>query len=107
MSIKDKLEDMSHLFGWPNRLTNVRKTSKQAFKDITKNLILPTQEHLIVESLTHKRNYSLQEITKITGLSINAVSGRVNGLKKKGFLVEDEIRRCSVTGKKIKPVKLP
>lgn len=52
-------------------------------------------------------NFSLREISKITGLDINVVSGRVHELKDLGRLVEDAKRPCRVTGKTITPVKVP
>ena len=39
-----------------------------------------------------------------TGFAINAVSGRVNDLKKANQVVEAEKRKCSVTCKTITPV---
>lgn len=50
---------------------------------------------------------SLREIAAMTRLQINAVSGRVNELKKLGLLVEGPTRRCTVTGSTITPVKFP
>jgi hypothetical protein len=53
-------------------------------------------------------NWSLQEIVILTGLPINAVSGRVNELKNEAsrYLVEAPKRRCSVTGRLVTPVAL-
>jgi DNA-binding IclR family transcriptional regulator len=47
---------------------------------------------------------TLKEISRLTGLEINAVSGRVNGLKKSGKLKEAQKRRCRVTGRFVTPV---
>ena len=55
------------------------------------------------------RDFSLQEICRLTGLPVNIVSGRVNELKNMHpfpYLIESVQRRCSVTGKTITPVKL-
>ena len=47
---------------------------------------------------------SLREIEQITGIDINAVSGRVNDLKKGGHLKTIEKRKCTVTNRLISPV---
>ena len=54
-----------------------------------------------------EHNFSLKEISAITGFEINVVSGRVHELKDLGLLVEDLKRPCRVTGKTITPVKVP
>lgn len=72
---------------------------------------LSTQQQLIMDRIGASNrqhgphNFSLREITRITGLEINAVSGRVNELKQIGLLVEDTPRPCRVSGKKITPVR--
>jgi len=45
-------------------------------------------------------------LSELTGIAINAVSGRCNGLKKKGVLQCTEKRKCSITNKTIKPLIL-
>lgn len=47
---------------------------------------------------------SLNEIAFGTGYKINAVSGRVNEMKKAGELVETDKRPCTITGRTIRPV---
>ena len=87
--------------------TNVRNTSLTAYNELKQGK-LSTQQQTILNHLQHGKNYSLQEIVKITGYAINAVSGRVNNLKKLNLLVESiEKRPCSITGKTIQPVELP
>ena len=48
---------------------------------------------------------SLQEICDKTNFQINAVSGRVNDLKKSNQVVEASTRKCSITHKTITPVR--
>lgn len=52
-----------------------------------------------------KRTWSLRELSRATGLEINAVSGRVNELKRIGYLEECPARSCSVSGRTITPVR--
>ena len=47
---------------------------------------------------------SLQEICNKTGFAINAVSGRVNDLKKDGKLQTVEKRKCTITNRLVAPV---
>jgi len=97
--------DLGDLFDWvTTKITNVRQTSKEVYADLKEEGTLGKQEETILSVMKAEWNYSLQEISQLTGIAINAVSGRVNGLKKKGWLVECEKRPCSVTGKNITPV---
>lgn len=52
-----------------------------------------------------RHDFSLREIAAITGMEINAVSGRVNELKRIGLLVEAVPRKCRVSGRTITPVE--
>ena len=58
-----------------------------------------------MEILKEKQmSMSLREISAITGFEINAVSGRVNTLKKEGRVLEGTRRKCFVTNRLITPV---
>ena len=88
-------------------LTNVRNTSIHAYYDHLSSGKLGDQGRQIMLALhQHNRDWSLQEISQLTGIAINAVSGRVNGLKAKGYLIECPKRKCSVTGRTVTPVKI-
>jgi uncharacterized membrane-anchored protein len=101
------MNDLGDLFDWVAKVTNVRSTSKEAYADLKEEGTLGKQEKEILDSMQRGWNYSLREIEKITGIQINAVSGRVNGLKKKGFLIECDKRPCALTGRVITPVMIP
>lgn len=88
-------------------LTNVRDSSRAAYHELRDSGRLGRQQQTIIDQVKPGRDYSLRELSAITGLEINAVSGRVNDLKKLNLLVEGEKRPCTVTGKTITPVKLP
>lgn len=87
--------------------TQVRTTSREAYHSIQDSGQVGAQACFILSRLNSTRDYSLQEISKITGLPINAVSGRCNDLKKAGLLVESDKRPCSITGRTVHPVALP
>ena len=69
-------------------------TSKIAYKQINEEGVSSKQKDVIMEAIKNycnmehydKKGISLQEIKKITGIEINAVSGRVNDLKNEGLL---------------------
>jgi len=90
----------------------ITETSKLAYKQINEEGVSGKQKNVIMEAIKNhcnKEQYdgkgvSLQEIKKITGIEINAVSGRVNDLKKEGFLETIEKRKCSETERLISPV---
>ena len=87
-------------------------TSKIAYKEINEVGTAKTQREKILYVVKSHCNrvenlfngISLREISSLTGFDINAVSGRVNGLKKDGFLKTVEKRKCSVTKKLVSPV---
>lgn len=84
-----------------------RETSLAAYDDLRDSGKVGKQAQTILNHLQPGGNYSLQEICRLTGLPINAVSGRVNDLKKIGLLAETDKRFCSITGRLVQPVKLP
>ena len=84
----------------------VRTTSIIAYNDLKLSGKQPTQKQIILNTLRdNKEPMSLQEICDRTNFQINAVSGRVNDLKKSNQVVEASTRKCTITRKTIKPVK--
>lgn len=82
----------------------MRETSLHAYSEMHCRGNVQTQAYKILRALKKGKTYSLTEIEKLTGFRINAVSGRVNDLKTRGFLKEGDRRKCRVTGFKITPV---
>jgi len=87
--------------------TNVSSTSIECYHAIRDEDRLSKQQSAVMEAIRKGQDYSLQEISKLTGLAINAVSGRVNELKESGALEQAETRKCSITGRTVHPVRLP
>jgi uncharacterized protein YggE len=87
--------------------TNIQDTSLEAYDGLKSSGTQSKQSEVILSHLQQGRDYSLREIQKITGYEINAVSGRVHDLKQLNLLVEADKRKCTITGKTIKPVRLP
>lgn len=87
--------------------TQVQDTSIGAYRSMQSTGDFSRQELIVLASIKPGRDYSLQEISKLTKLPINAVSGRVNSLKRKGAIELGPKRPCSVTGSLIAPVRMP
>jgi len=88
---------------------SVTTTSKLAYKEIKEEGKATIQEVIIFDAVERygqlkDDGMSLREIEELTGIDINAVSGRVNDLKKGGHLRTIEKRKCTVTNRLISPV---
>ena len=84
----------------------MRNTSIIAYKDLKATKKYLTQKEIILNALReNKTPMSLQEICDRTNFQINAVSGRVNDLKKANQVVEAPTRKCTITRKTITPVR--
>ena len=67
----------------------MKTTSIIAYNDLKSSGKQPTQKQIILDALRkNKKPMSLQEICDKTNFQINAVSGRVNDLKKSNQVVE-------------------
>lgn len=82
----------------------IRETSRRAFREIQEDGTSSNQKELILNAV-QMGGSSLKEISQVTGIEINAVSGRVNDLKKEGRLEHAPKRRCSITNRLITPVQ--
>ena len=82
-----------------------RETSRGAYRELKDSGQLGKQERIICNALNGNPPMTLQEICKATDIQINAVAGRVNGLKKKRVLVETERRVCKISGRMVTPVR--
>ena len=84
---------------------NISTTSIEAYNDINSDGTSATQKNMILDTLDEMgKPLSAREVSQITGIEINAVSGRINDLKKDGLLVEAEKRKCSITHRLVTPV---
>lgn len=92
--------------------TAVAETSIRAYREIEADGTLGAQAKTIMLAIhcawSPGSDFTLQEICVLTGLPINAVSGRVNGLKNDHpkYLIETTKRACAVTGRTVTPVTL-
>lgn len=84
----------------------IAETSIQSYHEHKASGKVTTSQAAILKVMAHGRDYSLSELSAMTGIEKSSVSGRVNELKADGKLVESRKRACHVTGKTIKAVKL-
>jgi|TARA_R100001530_G_C4300755_1_gene150406 hypothetical protein len=86
---------------------SVTTTSKIAYKDINESGVSKNQKDTIYDIVNRDNTgtgMSLKEISAFTGIEINAVSGRVNDLKKENRLETTTKRKCNITNRLISPV---
>ena len=91
---------------------SIRKTSKAAYEHNRESGITGSQKkalHSLVDKMTNGRRgrgVTLKELSRESGLEINAVSGRINDLKKEGMIAECDKRKCSITNRTVIPVTI-
>ena len=86
---------------------SVTTTSRIAYKDINESGVSKNQKDIIYDIVNGDntgKGMSLKEISAFTGIEINAVSGRVNDLKKDNRLETATKRKCRITNRLIAPV---
>lgn len=88
--------------------TNVAETSLRAHDHLVDTGAMSGQKGLVMAVIKPGKDYSINEISELTRLPINAASGRVSDLVRKDKLLEyGPQRACRVTGSTITPVRLP
>ena len=84
-----------------------RVTSRKAYKELNEEGKARSQKDTILFVISmipdsdKDFGMSLKEIVRQTGYEINAVSGRVNDLKKDGSIEECTKRKCRITGRPV------
>ena len=87
--------------------TSVASTSIDTYRAIHSEGRLNNQQTQIMGAVQAGRDYTLQDLSAALGMPINAVSGRCNELRTAKRLEHGKTRSCSITGRKVHPVKLP
>ena len=87
----------------------VTQTSKLAYRELNEEGVGDTQKEKILDVVSsyfynYDKGLSNREISNLTGFEINAVSGRVNDLKKEGLIVEAEKKKDKQTNKLVQTV---
>lgn len=82
-------------------------TSRKAYHEIESEGRISRQMQTILAVMRPGSDYSLQELSRLSGVQINAVSGRINAMKSIGAVVVTAPRKCTITGRTVMPVSLP
>ena len=87
--------------------TRVQLTSIDAYHSVRDDGHEGRQSDQIMHAINTGFDYSLREISELTGIAVHTVSARVNRLKKNGLLEHADKRRCRISGVTINPVRMP
>ncbi len=80
----------------------VRETSAKTYYDLEKEGRLAKQSGRVYDwVLKQNRMVTRSEISAHTGISINAVAGRVNELVSRGFLLETGKIKCPISNRTV------
>ena len=84
-----------------------RHTSRIAYKNIIECGKASNQKRQIIKTLlSDKEPMSRREIANDTYIELGSVSGRVNELMKLGIIEETKMRKCSISRKLVKPIRI-
>lgn len=85
----------------------IANTSKLAYEELVSSGKSATQRALILRQLliNWKTGLTRRDISRVTGLELGAVAGRVNALVKDGIVSEDNETLDPVTHKTVKLIK--
>jgi len=84
----------------------VAKTSKMAYEELVASGKASTQRAVILKTLLdHPNGYTRRELSRVTGLEINAVCGRVNEILKYGWADDSMEVACPTTRKLVTVVR--
>lgn len=86
---------------------SVQSTSRLAYNELRDSGVLGDQQQQVYGVFRPGQDLSLQEVSRASGVTINAVCGRVNELKKMGLLEKATKRPCLITGRLIQPIQMP
>ena len=82
----------------------VSQTSLEAYDQIIESGTEYTQQEIIQKLIKKVGGLTRRQISKITGLEMGAVAGRVNSLVNQGLLIEEDTTVCEYTHRRVKLV---
>lgn len=80
-------------------------TSIESYRDARSSGMVTRSQSVILEAMKHGKDYSLSELSAMTGIEKSSVSGRINELLASGQVVISRLRACKITGKKVRATK--
>lgn len=80
----------------------VKQTSWSAYQDVLRGGVAKTQAEQVLQVLNFQQGpVSRASLSKLTGISINAICGRVNELLAAEVIYVAEVSKCEVTGRSV------
>ena len=76
-------------------------TSLLAYSNLKESGTLGIQEGIVYNCIFTNQNITDKEIEKKTGININAVTGRRNGLVKLNLIEDNGKRKCTITNSQV------
>lgn len=64
-----------------------------------------SSQQAILNAMMPGRDYSLSELSAMTGIEKSSVSGRINEMLESGAVVVSRMRACKITGKRVRATK--
>lgn len=86
-------------------LTNVTETSRHAYAEHRASGLVTASQQKVLDAMRHGRDYSLSELSAMTGIDKSSVSARINELLASGHVVISRLRHCKITGKEVRATK--
>lgn len=77
----------------------IQQTSLFAFKGIQSEL--PRRQRQVRDELAKHTDMTNKEISRALNIEINAITPRINELRKAGIVAYAQTRTCSVSGKRV------
>ena len=84
-----------------------RETAINCYYGRIITILAPTQNQQVIYVIKSGKDYSLSELVRLTGIEKSSISRCVNSLRAAGLLVTAPERKCSISGIRILPSKLP
>jgi DNA-binding MarR family transcriptional regulator len=83
----------------------IAQTSVAAYHEHRASGHVTSSQQAILNKMMPGRDYSLSELSAMTGVEKSSVSGRINEMLETGAVVISRLRACKVTGKTVRATK--
>ena len=77
--------------------TNVKDTSLDAYNDLKKDFQLGKMQQTILNTMENGTPYTRKELSRLTGIEISSIAGRVNELVDYGCIYVIGKKKCSIS----------
>ena len=84
-----------------------RDTSIEAYRKVSANGALLSYRQRLLNAIQDGKTYTRLELSVSTRIPINAVTGAIHRMVRRGLLLEGDKRPCKITGHLAHPVSRP